>query len=145
MRKTPDSRHVDGGRYGNWIFHCILGVKERALFHLAQTEPAEVSFRSVLRSKTNSSPNGVRLVRQMLRLILYPFNLLSSTRLLEATLFRVFLVAVGQYTTAVLLCRLIPLSVRISTHSSCLISASTVIGVSHSPLAVITYSVPACV
>ncbi|GBO25641.1 hypothetical protein AVEN_4601-1 [Araneus ventricosus] len=72
-RKTPDTRHADGGRYGNGIFHCILGVKEKALFDLTQIEWAEVSFRFVLQSKTNSSPNEVRLVCQTLRLILYPF------------------------------------------------------------------------
>ncbi|GBN80080.1 hypothetical protein AVEN_176091-1 [Araneus ventricosus] len=55
-RKTLDTRHACDGRYGNGIFHSILGVKERALFHLAQIEPTEVSFRFVLRSKTNSSP-----------------------------------------------------------------------------------------
>ncbi|GBO24032.1 hypothetical protein AVEN_236201-1 [Araneus ventricosus] len=55
-RKTSDTRPADGSRYGNGIFHCILGVKERALFHLVQTEPAEVSFRFVLWWKTNSSP-----------------------------------------------------------------------------------------
>ncbi|GBN03781.1 hypothetical protein AVEN_116891-1 [Araneus ventricosus] len=32
----------------------VLGVKERTLFHLAQLESAEVSFRLVLRSITNS-------------------------------------------------------------------------------------------
>ncbi|GBM68514.1 hypothetical protein AVEN_158088-1 [Araneus ventricosus] len=52
---------------------AFWGVKERAVFHLAQTEPAEVSFRFVLRSETDSSPNEVRLVCQMLQLILYPF------------------------------------------------------------------------
>ncbi|GBN66817.1 hypothetical protein AVEN_138900-1 [Araneus ventricosus] len=71
--KTPDTRHAGGCRYGNGIFHCILGMKGRALFHLAHIEPAEVSFRFILRSKTNSSPNKVRLVCQMLRLILYTF------------------------------------------------------------------------
>ncbi|GBM66845.1 hypothetical protein AVEN_128518-1 [Araneus ventricosus] len=44
-----------------------------ALFYLAQIEPAEVSLRFVLRSKVNSSPNEVRLVCQMLRLIFLPF------------------------------------------------------------------------
>ncbi|GBM66619.1 hypothetical protein AVEN_109026-1 [Araneus ventricosus] len=58
-RKPPDTGHADGSRYGNGIFHCSLGVKERDLFHLAKVEPAEVSFRLVLRSKTNSSPNEV--------------------------------------------------------------------------------------
>ncbi|GBM77859.1 hypothetical protein AVEN_24611-1 [Araneus ventricosus] len=47
-RKTLDIRHACGGRYGNGIFHCILGVKERALFHLAQIEPTEVSIRREL-------------------------------------------------------------------------------------------------
>ncbi|GBO12496.1 hypothetical protein AVEN_122963-1 [Araneus ventricosus] len=79
-RKTPGTRHAGGGRYGNGIFHCILGVKERAVFHLTQKEPSKVSFRFLLWSKTKS------------------FNaLLSSTRLHEATLFRVYLVVVGQY------------------------------------------------
>ncbi|GBL88077.1 hypothetical protein AVEN_133728-1 [Araneus ventricosus] len=68
--KNPRHQHAGGGRYGNGISHCILGVKERVLFHLAQIEPAEVSFRFVLRSKTNSSPNELRLVCQMLRSIL---------------------------------------------------------------------------
>ncbi|GBM25301.1 hypothetical protein AVEN_45928-1 [Araneus ventricosus] len=77
-RKTPDTEH-DGGRYGNGILHYILGIKERPLFHLTQIEPAEVLFRFVLGSKTNSSPKEVRLVCQMLRLILYPFP--SSLRL----------------------------------------------------------------
>ncbi|GBM16730.1 hypothetical protein AVEN_171455-1 [Araneus ventricosus] len=57
--KNPSTGHADGSRYGNGIFHCILGMKERALLHLAHIEPAEVSFRLVLRSKTNSSPNEV--------------------------------------------------------------------------------------
>ncbi|GBM01823.1 hypothetical protein AVEN_205481-1 [Araneus ventricosus] len=60
-RKTLDTRHACGGRHGNGIFHCILGVKESALFHLEQIEPTEVSFRFVLRSKTNSSPNECAL------------------------------------------------------------------------------------
>ncbi|GBM56944.1 hypothetical protein AVEN_82435-1 [Araneus ventricosus] len=81
--KTLDTRHACGDRYGNGIFHCILGVKERALFHLAQIEPAEVSFRFVLRSKTNSPPNVV--------VDFIPISLLSVTRLLEATLLRIFL------------------------------------------------------
>ncbi|GBN65827.1 hypothetical protein AVEN_143881-1 [Araneus ventricosus] len=41
------------------------GMTERVLFHLEQIEPL---------SKTNSSPNEVCFVRQMLRLILYPFT-----------------------------------------------------------------------
>ncbi|GBM12883.1 hypothetical protein AVEN_114963-1 [Araneus ventricosus] len=53
-RKTLDSRHACGGCYGNGIFRCILGVKERALFHLGQIEPTEISFRFVPRSKTIS-------------------------------------------------------------------------------------------
>ncbi|GBN91266.1 hypothetical protein AVEN_169005-1 [Araneus ventricosus] len=42
--KNADSRHAGGGRYGNGIFHRILGVKERALFHLAEIDPALNSF-----------------------------------------------------------------------------------------------------
>ncbi|GBM54538.1 hypothetical protein AVEN_8557-1 [Araneus ventricosus] len=57
QEKNPDTRHAGGGRYGNGIFHCILGVKEKAFFHLAQMQPAKVSFRFVLLSKSNSSPN----------------------------------------------------------------------------------------
>ncbi|GBN14985.1 hypothetical protein AVEN_113881-1, partial [Araneus ventricosus] len=33
-RHEKKARHADGSHYGNGIFHCILGVKERALFHL---------------------------------------------------------------------------------------------------------------
>ncbi|GBN06340.1 hypothetical protein AVEN_61852-1 [Araneus ventricosus] len=41
-RKTPGTRYAGGGRYGNGIFHCILGVKERAVFHLTQKELSKV-------------------------------------------------------------------------------------------------------
>ncbi|GBL92151.1 hypothetical protein AVEN_91499-1 [Araneus ventricosus] len=58
-RKTPVTRLAGDSRYRNGIFHFILEVKERGLFHLAQMEPAEVSFRVLLRSKTISSPNEV--------------------------------------------------------------------------------------
>ncbi|GBM97370.1 hypothetical protein AVEN_161996-1 [Araneus ventricosus] len=78
-RHEKDTRHAGCGRYGNGIFHCILGAKKMASFRLAQIESVEVSFRFVLRSKTNSSHNDVRLVCQMLRFILYPFP--SSLRL----------------------------------------------------------------
>ncbi|GBO46557.1 hypothetical protein AVEN_266335-1 [Araneus ventricosus] len=53
-RKATDTTHPGGGRYGNGIFHCILGVKKRASFRLTQIEQAEVLFCFVLRSETNS-------------------------------------------------------------------------------------------
>ncbi|GBN80430.1 hypothetical protein AVEN_6010-1 [Araneus ventricosus] len=46
--KNPDTRHAGGGHYGNGIFHCVLRVKEMALFHLAQIEPKEDSLCFVL-------------------------------------------------------------------------------------------------
>ncbi|GBN36015.1 hypothetical protein AVEN_194721-1 [Araneus ventricosus] len=73
-RKLPGTRHAGCGCYGNGIFYCILGVKERVLFHLAQIELTKASFRFVFRSKGNYSPNEMRLDCQMLWLILYPFS-----------------------------------------------------------------------
>ncbi|GBM94047.1 hypothetical protein AVEN_206103-1 [Araneus ventricosus] len=50
--KALDARLHAGGRYGNRIFHFILGVKNRTSFRLAQIESAEVLSRIILRSKT---------------------------------------------------------------------------------------------
>ncbi|GBM74878.1 hypothetical protein AVEN_212320-1 [Araneus ventricosus] len=96
-RKPTDTRQAFSGRYGNEIFHCILWVKERALFHLAQIEPAKISFRFVLCSKTNSSPNGCVLRLPNVADDFISVTLRSSTPLFEATLLRVLLLTVGQY------------------------------------------------
>ncbi|GBM90360.1 hypothetical protein AVEN_176467-1 [Araneus ventricosus] len=96
-RDTLDTIHAFGGRYGNGIFHCILGVKGRAVSHLAQIEQEEVQFLFVLRSKTNSSPDGSALRLPNVVVHFISGCLLSSTRLFEATLLRVSLMAVGQY------------------------------------------------
>ncbi|GBM68206.1 hypothetical protein AVEN_22021-1 [Araneus ventricosus] len=60
-------------------------------------EPAEVSFLFVLRSKTNSSPNGIALRLPNIAVDFISVSLLSSTRLVEATLLKVFLLVVGLY------------------------------------------------
>ncbi|GBN48222.1 hypothetical protein AVEN_174848-1 [Araneus ventricosus] len=39
-----NTRHADGGRYGNGVFHCILGVKERTLFHVDRTGGSLISL-----------------------------------------------------------------------------------------------------
>ncbi|GBM87881.1 hypothetical protein AVEN_127366-1 [Araneus ventricosus] len=62
-------------------------------------EPLEDSFRFVFRSKTNSSPNGSALSLPNVAVCFISVSLLSSTRLFEATLLRVLLLAVGQYTS----------------------------------------------
>ncbi|GBL84587.1 hypothetical protein AVEN_191057-1 [Araneus ventricosus] len=67
-----------------------FGVKERALFQLAQIGPVEFSFCLVLRVKTNSSHNGSALRLPNVAVNFISLSLLSSTRLFEATLLRVF-------------------------------------------------------
>ncbi|GBN13210.1 hypothetical protein AVEN_274116-1 [Araneus ventricosus] len=96
-RHEKNTRHHGGGRYGNGIFHCILGVKERALFRLAQIELTGVSFRFVLLygRKRILALLGV-LSSPHVAFDFIPVYLLSSTRLLAVTLSRVFLLEVGQ-------------------------------------------------
>ncbi|GBN69026.1 hypothetical protein AVEN_94492-1 [Araneus ventricosus] len=96
MRKTLDTRHAYGGSHGNGIFHCILGLKERALFHLAEMNRRKSRFALYYgRKRILALPSALNSPNVAADFI--PVYLLSSTRLLAATLSRVFLLAVGQY------------------------------------------------
>ncbi|GBL93726.1 hypothetical protein AVEN_166768-1 [Araneus ventricosus] len=91
--KTLDTRHTGGGSYGNRIFHCILGAERKGFTSLGVDRTGGSII--CLCWKTNSSPNGSALGLPNVAFDFISVSVLSLTRLFDATLLRVYLLAVG--------------------------------------------------